>query len=165
MLSCHELFGFMPPALAIEIMEFAYSTDKPVYRETLKAVAEARKVRPAFLERQPRVERHKQMVSVLSRPRSELIAANLLGNWLIGAQGTMLTEFLNHLGIDHENGVVKDFPSTMDDTKLNEGVELLLSKYAPEKVAVYLSAFYSINEPQWPNLGAILEKDTRLHLG
>lgn len=165
MLSCHELFGFMPPALANEIMEFAYTVDKPVYRETLKAVAEARNLRPAFLERQPRVERHKLMVTVLSRPRSEQVAANLIGNWLVGAQGTMLTEFLNHLGIVHEKGVVKDFPPMMDDARLNESVELLLSKYPPDKVAVYLNAFYSINEPQWPNLGLMLEKDTRLHLG
>ena len=58
MLTSHELFGFMSPTLALEILTFAYETDKPLYRATLNAVAEARKLRPVFLERQPRPQRH-----------------------------------------------------------------------------------------------------------
>jgi len=54
MLTSHELLGFMSPGLAQEILTFAYEADKPLYRATLGAVAEARKLRPVFLERQPR---------------------------------------------------------------------------------------------------------------
>jgi hypothetical protein len=43
----------MSPALALEILTYVYETDKPLYRATLGAVAEARKLRPVFLERQP----------------------------------------------------------------------------------------------------------------
>ena len=56
MLTSHELFGFMSPSLALEILTYVYESDKPLYRATLSAVAEARKVRPVFLERRPRAQ-------------------------------------------------------------------------------------------------------------
>ena len=58
MLTSHELFGFMPPALAADILEHAYAHDRDLYRATLIAVANARKVRPVFLDKQPRPARH-----------------------------------------------------------------------------------------------------------
>ena len=55
MLTSHELFGFMSPALANDILAFTFESDKPTYRAIINGVAEARKVRPVFLERQPRI--------------------------------------------------------------------------------------------------------------
>ena len=49
MLTSHELLGFMSPALATEILAYAFESEKPTYRATLNAVAEARHVRPVFL--------------------------------------------------------------------------------------------------------------------
>ena len=46
MLKSYELFGFMSPGLANEILTFAFETEKPTYRAVLQAVAEARKLRP-----------------------------------------------------------------------------------------------------------------------
>ena len=46
MLTSHELFGFMSPALANDILSFAFEADKPTYKSTLNAVAQARHVRP-----------------------------------------------------------------------------------------------------------------------
>ena len=68
MLTSHELLGFMSPALALEILTYAHETDKPLYRATLSAVAEARKLRPVFLERQPRAQQHAMMLTTLARP-------------------------------------------------------------------------------------------------
>ena len=54
MLTSHELLGFMSPALALEILIYTHETDKPLYQATLNAVADARKLRPAYFKRQPR---------------------------------------------------------------------------------------------------------------
>ena len=54
MLTSHELLGFMSPALANDILNFAYELDKPTYKATLNGVATALRVRPVYLERQPR---------------------------------------------------------------------------------------------------------------
>src|ERR1017187_6054701 len=75
MLTSHELFGFMSPVLANDILAFAHESDKPAYKATLAAVAQARHVRPVFLERQPRPQRHAAMMASLARPAIEALLA------------------------------------------------------------------------------------------
>jgi hypothetical protein len=165
MLSAHELLGFMSPSLAMDILTFAYEADKPLYRATLGAVAEARKLRPVFMERQPRSERHTAMLATLTRPSMELAAGNLIRTWLVKKQKAMLVDFLDALALPHTDGVVEDLPKSMDDAKLRTAVETLLSKHPAESVAVYLQAFNDMNEANWPNLKSLLETDPRLQLG
>jgi len=154
----------MPPSLSTEIVEQSFAHNKELYRATLAAVAEARKLRPVFYERKPRVERHKDMVDMLSRPRLEAAASGLIRGWLMKCETPMLTDFLNALGVPHKDGAVEDLPATMDDAKLKAAVDGLLGKYAREKVVVYLHAFDAMNEVRWPNLKDLLEKDERLQL-
>ncbi len=165
MFKSYELFGFMSPALASEILTFAHESEKPTYRAVLQAVAEARRVRPVFLERRERNERHATMLSTLARPNLDAAAGTLLRTWLVKKYQSMLTDFLNALEIPNENGVVEDLPESMSDEKLKAAVEALLAKYPPEAVAVYLNAFNGMNEANWSNLQTLLENDTRLQLG
>jgi len=165
MLTAHELIGFMTPKLAAEILEYAHSSEKALYKATLAAVAQARKVRPLFLERQPRAEQHNAMISTLSRPSMELAASGLLRAWLLKKHTALLTDFLDALGLPHKNGVVDDLPVAMDDTKLRSAVDGVLAKHPSEVVAVYLHAFHEMNETRWPNLKSLLETDPRLQLG
>jgi hypothetical protein len=165
MLTSHELFGFMSSALANEIVAFAHESDKPTYKATLAAVAQARHVRPVFLERQPRPQQHAEMIQSLSRPALEAAAGGLIRAWLVNKHKAMLVDFLNALGIANKDGVVDDLPKEMDDAKLKSAVETLLGKYPPEAVAVYLNAFNDMNEAHWANLKTLLESDARLQLG
>jgi hypothetical protein len=165
MLTSHELFGFMSPALANEILSFTFESDKPAYKATVAAVAQAKHVRPIFLERQPRDARHASMVSALCKPAMDLAAGALLRAWLLKKYSAMLMDFLNAMEIKNENGVVDDLPATMDDAKLKAAVEVVLAKYPPEVVAVYLNAFNAMNETSWPNLKSLLESDARLQFG
>ena len=165
MLTAHELLGFMSPALALDILTFTNENDKPLYRATLSAVAEARKLRPVFLERQPKPQRHQAMLASLSRPALETVTNTLLRGWLLKKHKTMLTDWLDSLGIKHEEAVVEEIPPTMDDAKLGAAVDALLAKYPPETAAVYLHAFNEMNEQEWPNLSKMLDMDPRLQLG
>jgi hypothetical protein len=165
MLTSHELLGFMSPKLALEILTYTFETDKTVYRATLTAVAEARRVRPVFLERQPKPQRHAAMLASLTKPGLEMITANLIRTWLLKKYKEMLSDFLDALGITHKDGVVEDLPATVEDAKLSAAIDTLLGKYPREVVAVYLHAFQEMNEVQWPNLKALLESDKRLELG
>ena len=165
MLTSHELFGFMSPNLAGEIITFIFESDKPTYRATLNAVAEARHLRPVFLERQPKTQRHAAMIATLARPALDLVAGSLIRTWLLKKHKAMLVDFLNALGIKNEDGVVENLPESMDDAKLKLAIETLLAKYPPEAVAVYLNAFNDMNEANWANLKNILESDPRLQLG
>jgi len=165
MLTSHELFGFMSPALANDILAFTFESDKPTYKAILNGVAEARKVRAVFLERQPRVQRHALVIATLARPNLEPVASNLIRTWLVKKERTMLVDFLNALAIPNNEGVVDDLPAAMEDEKLKAAIETLLAKYRHEAVAVYLNAFNDMNEAHWANLKTLLEADPRLQLG
>jgi len=165
MLTSHELFGFMSAALANEMLDFTHESDKPAYKAALAAVAQARHVRPVFLERQPRAQRQAAMIASLSRPTLETAAAGLIRVWLVKKQRSMLVDFLNALGLPNNEGVVDDLPATMDDARLKSAIDALLTKYPGEAVAVYLNAFNDMNEANWLNLKTMLESDKRLQLG
>ena len=165
MLKSHELFGFMSPVLAGEIVNYTYESDKPAYKAVLAAVAQARHLRPVFLERQPRTQRHEAMISTLSRPALDTAAGGLIRAWLMKKHKAMLVDFLNALGLQNNEGVVDNLPAAMDDANLKSAIEVLLKKYPPEVVAVYLNAFNDMNEANWSNLKTMLESDARLQLG
>ncbi len=165
MLTSHELFGFMSPGLANEILNFTHESDKPTYKATLNGVAQALHVRAVYLERQPRAQRHVSVAQVLARPGLDAVAAGLLRAWLLKKHKTMLVDFLNALEIKNEDGVVDDLPASVDDAKLKAAVETLLTKYPHEAVAVYLNVFNDMNQANWANLKTILESDPRLQLG
>ena len=155
----------MSPALATDILQFTLESDKPAYKATLAAVAQARHVRPVFLERQPREARHVAMLAALTKPQMDAAAAALLRAWLVKKHRAMLVDFLNALSIPNEEGVVEDLPAAVEDDKLKAAVELLLGKFPHEVVAVYLNAFNDMNTANWANLKTMLETDTRLQLG
>jgi hypothetical protein len=164
-MTASEMIASVSPTLSQRILEEIHATDKELYRIALAAVAQARKVRPVFLERQPRADRHRTMAAALSRPELNSIAENVLSGWLVKNQAALLADFLDALKIKHEKGVVENLPENVPDADLINAVNLLLSKHPPEVVALYLRAFNDMNEANWPNLRKLLGEDARLKLG
>jgi hypothetical protein len=161
----HELFAAMSPALSTEIFEYTHTNEKQLYHGALDVVAQMRKVRPVFLERQPRAERYATMRAVLSRPNAALAADNLIRNWLLKKHNAVLIDFLDSLKIKHDKGVVETIPQSVDDAALKQSVDMLLAKYPAETVALYLHAFNDMDEARWKNLDEVLANDPRLKLG
>jgi hypothetical protein len=164
MMTAHELFGFMSPKLAQEVIEWSFNEDKPTYKVAIHSIAAVRKVRPVFLERQPRSQRHAAMLQAFTRPLLEDAAGALLRAWLTKAQTPLLCDFLDALGLKHDKGVLENLPETMDDARLHNAINVLLEKHSQEIVAVYLNAFNSMNDTSWTNLDALLKTDQRLQL-
>jgi hypothetical protein len=164
-MTASELLSAISPTLAQRILEEVHATDKELYRVALASAAQAKKVRPVFLERQPRADRHRFMLAALARPDLNMVAGNVLSGWLVKNQQPLLVDFLNALKVSHQNGVVENLPDKVDDTELKNAVNLLLDKNPPEIVALYLHAFYSMNEANWPTLDVMLHEDDRLMLG
>lgn len=160
-----QLFGSMSSGLVCEILEELFKTQKELYRSTVQAVAAATKVRPVFLERLTRPERHVKMQAGLARNDLGGTTANILTTWLVKSQTQLLCDFLDALQIKHEQGVVEELPPTMDDDSLLNALETVLAKHPHEVVSVYLHAFDVMNDTRWPNLQTLLEADPRLKLG
>jgi hypothetical protein len=162
MLTFHELIGFMSPKMANRILEDTQDNNREVYRALVASMAQAQKMRPVFIGRQPKERRHKSFVQMLSRAGSEEHAGNLIRGWLFKEHKDVLTSFLGKLGIEHQEGMVDDLPESISDDGLNAAVDLLIEKYDRELVAVYLTAFNASNENRWGNLDALLADDERL---
>jgi hypothetical protein len=160
-----QIFQRLPPELAGQVFLHLQEAEKPTYRMAIQTLAAQRKLRPQFVERKPREERYQWLQAALGRPAAEQIAANLLQMWLMGTQAPMLCDFLDSLGIAHEeNGGIDNLPAAPETGKLREAVDALLAKYPADAVAVYLHSFQAMDIAGWPALGEILAADERLQL-
>ena len=160
-----EIFQHLSPATAENVLTYLQETEKPTYKVAVQTLAAQRKLRPVFVERKPRPERYTWLQNALGRPQGEQIAANLLQMWLMATQSPMLCDFLDSLGIEHdEHGGIDNLPASPPADKLDAAVDGLLAKHPPEIVAVYLHCFHAMDIAGWPALGAKLDKDERLRL-
>lgn len=164
-MKAHEIYQRISPTLNEELLSSLFASDKPAYKATLTALGNQRKLRPIYLERKPRAERHTWMHNAMGQKVSDEIALNLLQFWLLSSQQPMLVDFLDALGITHDGkGAVEEMPESPDKEKLTAAIETLFEKYPQENVSVYLHTFQSMNDPVWAPLDEILSSEPRLSL-
>jgi hypothetical protein len=161
----HEIFARMPPEVAAQLFTFLHDKEKALYKATIDTLAKQRKLRPVFIERKPREERHTWLRDTLSKKQNDDVAAQLLQIWFVGAQSKLLCDFLDALGIPHdENGTINELPPAPAKEALLKAIDECLAKHDAKVVAVYLHAFQALDEKGWSTLAELLEEDPRLRL-
>lgn len=165
-MSPNEIFLQMPESTCSALLGEMFENEKPLYKNLVENLAKQRKLRPVFVERKPRLERFAWLKDALGRRQNEAIAANLLQIWLVSRHSAMLCDFLDSLGIKHDdNGTVEQIPPQPEKPALEAAVAALLEKYESPIVAVYLNAFQALDQNGWPLLDEIIAADPRLQLG
>lgn len=165
MLKPHEIFARMAPGVAAQLFTYLFDNEKPLYKATIDTLAKQRKLRPVFVERKPRDQRHAWLQETLGKKQNESIAAHLLQIWLVGAHAKLLCDFLDGLGIEHdENGTIENLPAAPAKADLAPVIDSLLAAHEPGIVAVYLHAFQASDETGWSTLAELLAEDDRLAL-
>lgn len=156
----------MSPTLAGKIFGFLQTEQKPVYKAAIQGLANQRNLRGVFIERKPPAERFPWMQAAFGRKISDSLASHVLQAWLLGANKSMLCDFLDALEIKHaDDGTVDELPAELPKEKIATAVDRLLGKYPAENVAVYLHAFRDMDgSGQWPALDEILAEEPRLKL-
>jgi hypothetical protein len=161
----YEIFNVCPTELVNDIFVHLQEHEKPVYRAVIQNLAKQRKLRPVFIERKPKIERHEWLRQALSRKPAEDVAAQTLQIWLLGAQKDLICEFLDALEIAHDGkGFVDRLPPEPPADKLTAAVHGLLDRHRPEIVAIYLHVFQTMDDASWKGLDEILATDPRLSL-
>ncbi len=161
----HAIWPTLPHQLANDILLAVQKANKKLYRTAVEVMAPRMGVRVPTLLELPKAQRHATWIQILSRPEMEVLSFNLFSAWLIETQRPMLCAWLDALGIEHgENGCADNFPPEPSATVLKKGVDILLEKFDPLIVGVYLRAFNQIDETQWPALDEIIRTDPRLQL-
>src|SRR5271163_1801604 len=137
----HSLWPTLSPEFANEILLSVQKTNKKLYRTAVEVMAPRMGVRIPILLEMPKTQRHATWIQILSRPEMEVLSFNIFSSWLIDTQRPMLCAWLDALGIEHaDNGCADTFPPQPDAAKLKKGVELLLEKFDPVIVGVYLNS-------------------------
>jgi hypothetical protein len=161
----YEICSRISPELMNSVLVFLLEHEKPVYKAIIQNIAARRKLRPVYIERKPKIERHLWIQRALSSKGSDDLAVQLLQIWLLGEYREMICDFLDLLGIKHDGkGVVDDLPPEPTREVLTQTITKLLEKYHREVVAVYLHAFQAMDEAGWSTLGEVLSADPRVAL-
>ncbi len=165
MLLPHEILGRLPASTTSEIFAYLHEHQRPIYRATLDSLAKANNLRPVFLERKPRADRHLWMADKLRRKNNDSLAAHLLQAWLVGAHKNLLCDFLDGLGIPHdENGTIENLPEAPSRESLTAVIDSLRTRYDQILLATYLNAFQALDSEGWHTLAELLAQDPSLQL-
>ncbi len=162
-MTAHELFATFSPGEAGEVFGWLQESDKAAYKTMAGMLATRRKLRPVFVERKPREERHAWMREALSRPANADLATEILQAWIMGANEEMVCTFLDALKVPHDGkGLLESLPPEPPAAEVTAAVEALFAKYPPCAVRAYLHLFSSMDMTDWPVLRGLVATDSRL---
>ena len=89
---------------------------------------------------------------------TDAVAARALVNYHLGKQRAMMAEFLDALGVAHEEGLIKDETVVKPEVdKLRAAAEQLTGKYPADDVALYFSTLVSQDPDTWGELAGLPE--------
>ncbi|HET6408662.1 MAG TPA: hypothetical protein VFG14_12330 [Chthoniobacteraceae bacterium] len=164
MLQPHEIIARLNPELTADFFTHLHGKERKLYQATIDTLAKQRRFRPVFIERKQPPERHAWMKDALGRPANTAVAAHLLQIWFVGGHKDVLCDFLDALGIPHdENGTLEQLPPAPSREDLTKAVDTLIAKHSPGLVAAYLNTFQALDDTGgWSTLEELLKEDERL---
>jgi hypothetical protein len=92
---------------------------------------------------------------------SDAVAARALVNYHLGLKRPMMGDFLDALGVTHEEGLIKDETvGKPDSDKLKTAADHIAAKYPREDVALYFSTLISQDPETWGELAELPQTAT-----
>jgi len=159
-MTAHELFPALTNSETEGIFGWLHENDRVAYRTCVGMLATRRKLRPVFVERKPREERHIWMKEALAKPGNNDLAQEILQAWTLGANTGMVCEFLDRLKIAHDGkGLVEEIPPQPPEADVAAAVAQIAGKHPAANVFVYLHLLVGTGMAEWPALTAILAAD------
>ena len=133
-----------------EILEVACLNEKRLYRHAVQDLSEVLRKRPQIILELPRVARHELFRPLLGLPQFDLLAGNLVVNWLRVSGEPMMVAFLDELGIAHDgHGCVEVFPAEVEEQRVAAACGMLYERFDAEQVGLYLRLFAGISGVDW----------------
>lgn len=153
----NDVFARMTREEAQRFLSDLREHKSPLAAAALGAAAEAFRMRPAFLRRQPAERQAEWMRRALARPRSVAVAEEILADFFLGPQRDLLCQLLDALGVPHQNGELTgkglEPPS---GPRLEQAVAEFRKGPDPERRELLLRAFAAQSAIAWPDLEKLL---------
>lgn len=145
----------MTPERSVELLR-ALKEDAPgIVDQAVMAAALAMKARPVYLKKQPFEKRAHAVRRALARVSSEPVAAEVLAVYFLKCRNSVLCEWLDALGLEHEEGVLEaDAPDQPAKAELDKHVDAFLGDGSDADRSLLLAAFAAQEAIDWPDLVA-----------
>jgi hypothetical protein len=153
----HQVFARMSPERALELLSKVQEKLPGVYTQAVGAACVTLKARPQFMMKQSKEKRAQFVRQALSRFAAAPIAEEVLAAYFLEVRRDLLTEWLDALGIEHENGVLKqDNPAQPPRDAIVAAVARFRGGDGAEDRQLLLEAFAAQSAVEWPALDAEL---------
>jgi hypothetical protein len=160
----HDYSGFRPSRIwkrltqerRAEAAELFWSDEQSAEQqvEACASIATHMKFRAKTVLALPLDKKTKYLVGLPNMP--DTVAARALVNYHLGKQRPMMGEFLDALGITHEDGLIKDETVVKPDMeKLRAAAAQITGKFPAEDVSLYFSTLVSQDPDTWGGLAEI----------
>jgi len=155
----NQIFAAMSQEKCGRIMETISQQSPEAVKQTVAAAALALKFRPQFLLKQPLEMRVSSVRRALSRTGSNPLAEELLAVYFLKCRLDLLSEWLDLVGLEHEEGILKsDVVTSPPEAELREKVARFRAVDGDDDRELLLKAFSAQTAIDWPVLDELVEK-------
>lgn len=132
----------------------AFWQDEEAAQDQMQAallIAQQKKFRPKTVVSLDLDRKARHFATIASLP--DQLAARALIIYHLAEQRQMMSAFLDALGIEHENGLIKEDSVTPDAAKIGPAVAQLTKQFPAEDVQLYLATLLCQDPETWGALG------------
>lgn len=154
----HQIIAGMSPEAFERVMDALRAEAPEAIQSTTIAAASVLKFRPKFLQKQPPKKRLGSIKSAMSRLNANNMAEELLAVYLLKCRLPLLTEWLDLMELEHEDGIL-----TQEEVPCPEA-SVLEPKVAAFRSAdddpdrdLLLKTFAAQTAIDWPALETLIE--------
>jgi hypothetical protein len=119
-------------------------------------IAQQKKFRPKTVVGLDLDRKTRHLASLASLP--DTIAGRALVLYHLSDQRVLMGSFLDKLGIEHENGLIKEDSAKPDPARLAPAAAALATEFPTDDVRLYLTTLLCQDPETWEGLGDILGK-------
>lgn len=156
-----RLWKRLPPGRRAEAAELFWNDEASAEQqvEACASIATHMKFRAKTVLGLPREKKTRYLLNLPAV--SDAVAARALVNYHLERQRPMMAAFLDALGVDHDNGLIKDDTAVKPESEqLRAAAGAIGDHYPAEDVALYLSTLVSQDPDTWGELADLPQTTT-----
>lgn len=154
----YQIFAGMSPEHAQNFLRTIGEAAPGALIQALGVACATMRVRPLFMSKQPFEKRAEAVRKTLARVAADNLAEEMLAVYFLHCRKELLLEWLDLLGLAHEDGALQDDnPPEPDAAKLTSAVETFRSgaEHAEDR-ELLMRAFAAQGAISWPSLESLV---------
>ena len=154
----NQIFAAMTPERCEEILATISEESAETTKQVVASAAVALKFRPQYLLKQAPAKRAASVRRALARLQSVQLAEELLAVYFLKCKLALLTEWLDLIGLKHEEGILQDEVIEAPDEKdLEKHVQTFRGDGSEPDRELLLQTFSAQAAIDWPTLDRLVE--------